>query len=267
MKTLGLALYGNNNYLNEYCIDEILTQGINLYDEVVFIDGDSIDETMDMINIHKDNYLSKNKKFKIYKLPWRDSFRKNMMLLTRTAAMSQIESDYILYMDADELLLESQFSKIKNLINLDNDAYSFQTLHFWRDYNHIKDYVDNWYNYRPKLVKNGLGIWDGYQSWIDKTGNIQRNYTSDLTTWDYKPVYSFAEKSSIVTFHYGWILSSERALEKYNSIELRHHPDGSTKKIEWNWGMESVKEFKANHPEAIKEKIKRHKEKYSQYYK
>jgi len=173
--TLSVALSCSNPISMDFPFVECIRSIVPIADEIVIVNGDlneyeygEVDDELDRL---EDNMSKKDLyriDFQVLHLPWRDSFRKNMSLLSKTAAISQCTKDYILLLDADEVIHEKDYDKIEKCLEIGRDAYSFRTIHFYRDYNHLKTAGERWYNHRPKLFKNGLGIWDGYQSWIEE---------------------------------------------------------------------------------------------------
>lgn len=257
MKTLSVALTCSDPISLDFPLIECFNSVLPIADEIVLVNGD-MDQTHGEVNqcMRKFNFIGSTK-FDVYHLPWRDSFRKNMSLIAKTASISQCTGDYVLLLDADEVIHERDYDKISQCIEKGEDAYSFSTIHFYRDYFHYKKYGERWYNFRPKLFKNGLGIWDGYQSWIEEVGfasGIKREYTADLVTWDYKPVHEFSKRVNIQVYHYGWCRKPEVMLKKQNNIEKRHHPDYEEMK-QWEWDMSNTEVFIGTHPEVMKERI------------
>lgn len=256
--SLSVALSCSNPISMDFPLKECIQSIVPIADEIIIVNGDKIefDSYGEVHQVLNDYFQHIEKIMRIYHLPWRDSFRKNMSLLSKTAAISQCTKDYILLLDADEVIHEKDYERIKKCLEIGHDAYSFRTIHFYRDYDHYKVNGERWYNHRPKLFKNGLGIWDGYQSWISEWDEvIIREYTADLVTWDYEPVHEFSKQTKIDIFHYGYTRKPEIMLKKQNNIEKRHHPDW--KELDkWIWDMSDTKEFKGAHPEVMEERIK-----------
>ena len=265
-KRLSVCLSCSNPISLDFPLKECILSVIPIADEIVLINGDLEGRGGEVANVVADlqeyskEFGDWEGNFVEYHLPWRDSFRKNMHGLSITAAISQCTKDYILWLDADEIIHEQDHKSILSLMNFKADAYSFRTIHFYRDYEHYKIPKGNWYNHRPKFFKNNLGIWDGYQSWLelgaDGRSFVRREYTSDLITWDYKPVHSFAIKVKIPIYHYGWVRHPSVMLLKQNSIERRHHPDWKDWKS-WEWDMKDTDIFEGSHPKVMADRLER----------
>lgn len=277
-KTLSVCVPCSNPISMDFPLRECILSAIPIATQIVLINGDECRFEGEVTKVISDSLeydkeiaewdFRDDTSFDEYHLPWRDSFRKNMHVLAVTAGISQCTEDYILWLDADEVLHEQDHGNICKCMALGFDAYSFSTIHFYRDYNTVKEWKDNWYNFRPKLFKNGLGIWNGYQSWLEQEGGvyrIRREYTSDLTTWDYKPVHAFSKKVPIDIYHYGWCRDLETLTKKQNAIERRHHPDWVDK--EWNWDMSDTKPYENSHPKVMEDRIGGHQARNSDFYK
>lgn len=257
-KELSVCLACSYPITLDYPLEECILSINPIADEIIIINGDhyprkEMEMVIDKLAINADEL---GDKIKMYDLPWNDAMRINMFTIANSAGMAQCTKDYVLWLDADEVIHEDDYEKIYKCMELGMDAYSFRTIHFYRDYNHFKIPKGIWYNHRPKLFKNGLGIWDGYQSWIDGIGKLKCDYTSDLITWDYKPVHSFSKKTTISIYHYGWVMSDKVVLEKKNRTETRFHPDW-VPLTKWEWNMSDTEEFKGTHPAVMKDRIER----------
>ncbi|NVO75317.1 glycosyltransferase [Photobacterium damselae] len=86
----------------ERCIKRCLLSLMGKFDEIIIIDTGSEDSTINIINELKTN------NFKLYSLEWNDNFSE-----VRNFALEKSNSDYILFIDADEELL----SKKNTIIN------------------------------------------------------------------------------------------------------------------------------------------------------
>ena len=254
---LSICTVCSNPLSMDFPLKECLESAAGIADEIILINADDIYpcDTVGEVNFVISSLSQDIKnKMKVYYLPWRDSFRKNMSSIEMSVAMSQCTGDYLIWLDADEVLHEKNYEDINKLINIGHDAYSFRTIHFYKDYNHYKTPSGHWYNHRPKLVRNNLGISSAYQSWIEN-GEIKREFTADLVTWDYKPVHAFSKLTKIPIYHYGYVRDTDKMTKKQNAIEKRHHPDYKyVDKIKWD--MKGIKEFKGTHPKPMLERIK-----------
>jgi len=277
MPTLSICTYASDAKRLELPFKEVILSALPITDELIIINSDDnicdeVDDDLKELFYYNDLYkkMFTDGKIKIFDIPFPKRLRKNCYVMQRTNALMQASCDYILLLDGDEVLHENSYERIKLAMELGYDAYTFKVKHFWRDYNHFI-WGEWWYPQRPYLVKNNLGIFDGYRSWLEN-GKIKTEYTSDLTTWDYKPVMDFAKRTSIELFHYGYVRSDECMLNKYNEMETWFHDDNKSQKKEWDWNMSAygttdlVERFEGIHPKVMKERIEEHKARYMRYY-
>ena len=239
----------------EFPFIECIKSLLPIVDELIIVNGDKCTDIYrsEVSNLLNESGLGYDDKIKILHLPWSENGKKNMYMVFRSAGIFNCTGDYILPLDADEVLHEKDYSKIEEAVKLGYDAYAFRVLHFYRDYMHIKN-SDYWYKYRPYLFKNGLGIFDGYRSDIID-GKLVTELYSDYVTFDYKAVMPFAKKTSIEVFHYGYVRSEKCMLDKYNNMELKWHPNRETLKTKWEWDMKDTEEYIKSHPEVMKDRI------------
>lgn len=255
--SLSIVTFVSEPIIKEFPFKELLLSAIPIADEIVIISGEKgahtsfgnqgIAQIIDEIA----NEGNDTTKMNLFFNPWEPRMRRNMMVLQKSIAISHATCDYVLALDGDEVLHEKDYDKINRAMLLGQDAYSFRVKHFYKDYKHIKSVRsdDQWYERRPYLFKNGLGIFDGYR-YIESEGKCR--YTSDLTTWDYEPVVAIP--TSIEVFHYSFVRSKEAMLDKTNAIEKRHHPNW--KDLEsWSWDMSNTEEFKGTHPKSMEDRI------------
>lgn len=224
-------------------------------DEAVISGNSQVDQIVDEVMFNSDKRVN----IKTYYLPWQEHMMKNMEMLAKTAAISQCTKDYVLLLDADEIIHEDNHDHIRRLIELDHGIYSFRTIHFYRDYDHFKnDNAKEFYNHRPKLFRNFEGTFDGYQSWYTGLRNkdfIKSEYTADLVTWNYESANKYSKKVVVPIYHYGWVRPTELMLDKQNKIDNRYHRDFKDRP-KWEWDMTDTSVFHGEHPEVMKERIR-----------
>lgn len=260
-KTLSVATYVSNPKSLEFYLRELINSVKPISDEIIVINMDQCKDDRSETSLLLCGYYDIVRTFH---LPWQKRMMKNMGRIARSVAISQASCDYVLILDCDEVIHEKDHDKIKKCMEMDHDIYSFRTLHFYRDYNHIKYGVNTsdpgqvWYDHRPKMFKNNLGIFDMH----DKNGNY-----SGLVTFNGEDCQTIAKKTSIEIFHYGHVRSKEVYVKKTNDIERSYHPDWKDIQVEdFEWNISGTKLFEGTHPKVMKKRIENHKKKYSQYY-
>lgn len=111
-------------------------------DEIIVVDTGSTDRTIEIA-----------KAFGAYVIqtPWINDFS-----LVRNISQSAANSDWILWLDGDEVLSDSGIKKIKNqLINDPTaDFYLCPRVNFWHDLRHAFAYPDSQY----KIYRNNIGL-------------------------------------------------------------------------------------------------------------
>lgn len=248
--SLSICTFCSEPASKEFPFEEVILSALPIADEIIVVNGDQ------RPNSETDAILSSigTGNIKVYHNPWEPRMRRNMMVLQKSLAISHATKDYVLVLDGDEVLHEDDYPKIRKAISLDYAIYTLRVIHFYKDYNTIKiaRSGDQWYERRPVLFKNNLGIFDGYR-YIPEEDRCR--YTSDLTTWNYEPIMDFAKHTSIRIFHYGWVRSDRAMLEKQNAIEKRHHPDFEGLK-EWKWDLSNTEIFDGTHPKPMLERTR-----------
>lgn len=265
-KTLSVVTYVSHVNEKEFYLGELVSSVYDLADEIVIVDGDkgtSKEDRQTMLLITKLRETFKNQttgesKIRGYYNPWEWRLGKSMGRIQRSLAISHATCDWVILLDADEVLHEKDFDKIKKAMEYadqhDVDVFSFRTLHFYRDYHHIKsgpnpsDPGQVWYNHRPKMFRNNIGIFDMH----DNNGNY-----SGLVTRDAVDAQTVATKTSVEVFHYGHVRTRQAYVNKTNEIERSYHPDWTDIKSEkFDWDMSGTIKFTGTHPKAMVNRIK-----------
>ena len=153
--TLGLCMIVKNE---QEILDRCLISTSNIFDEIIIVDTGSSDNT---VNIAK-NYTDK-----IYHFNWIDDFSK-----ARNYAFDLSTTDYIMWLDADDVLPEDtkeELIKLKNKLDSDINIYMLK-------YNISFDSMNKptFSYYRERIIKNNkLNKWtDRVHEYIPLTGNL-----------------------------------------------------------------------------------------------
>lgn len=259
----------------EFYLEELIKSIWSIADEIVVVNGDnSCRETVDVCkkvvrDMGFDWYIGDggnlrplpDGKFCLYFNKWEPRMGWQMLYLQKNIAISHATGDWVLRLDADELIHEDDLEKIRGAIDYaeNNDlyinAFTFKVLHFWGDYDHIKtgknesDPGENWYERRVHLFRNNLRYHDGH----DKHGND----TDSLVDGKYNPVLHLptTANTSIRCFHYGHVRSKEVYLNKKNKIERMFHGGNWQDLTEWKWDMTGTVEYEGTHPKVMENRI------------
>lgn len=142
----------------ELTIERILSCASQFADEIIIVDTGSKDRTIELTQKYTNN---------IYRFDWCDDFSK-----ARNYSFSLANKDYILWLDADDVITEDNINKIKLLKKSkdDIDIYMFKYVLFDKDKKTpLLEY------YRERLIKRSLNLrWSGFvHETITPTGKIK----------------------------------------------------------------------------------------------
>lgn len=156
MTTISLCMIVKDE---EGVLERCLKSVKDIVDEIVLVDTGSIDNTKE---------IGEKYNCKLYDYKWQDDFS-----LARNYSFAKATMDYILWLDADDVIEESEREKINNLKKMVDgsvDAYSMR-------YNYAFDEDGNvsWVFKRYRLVKREKNFrWFGYvHEYLDVSGNLE----------------------------------------------------------------------------------------------
>jgi len=211
---------------NEYFPIEGIRSALLFADEVVVLDGGSTDNTVERIKKIDDPRI------KIYTNKWLHSLGKSMTGINKSLALGYCTGDWCILMDSDEVYHEEDVEAIKQLPNVVASnivGIEFNTLHFYKDYNHTMNGCPDWkdlYNNKVYMVRNGQCIHHG-------AVNTEPDAHVDLDGKPLNPDNTIL--TSIKVFHYGHARSKEAYVRKLNHIEGRHSG--------WKWKPITADDF------------------------
>ncbi len=194
-KTSGFTIVRNGQLL-DYPFQESVKSVLPLVDEFVISVGESEDSTEQIAQELKEAFPEK---VRIIHSAWAVQDQKEGFQLRHQTdlAMKECQYEWCFYIQADEVVHEEDYEKIRQaqeLVDKDPniDGVLFDYLHFYGDFNHLIRGRD-WYRREVRLFKNNRGI----QAFRDAQG-FRRNGRR-LTA-----IYSAAR-----VFHYGYVRSVE----------------------------------------------------------
>ncbi len=175
MKTLALCMIVKNE---EAVLDRCLQCVQHIVDEIIIVDTGSIDRTVE---------IAKKYTNKIYHFIWQNDFA-----TARNFSFSKATADYILWLDADDILLPEEQAKLlllKEGFNGQVDCYFLKY-----DMNIADENQGSFYFYRERIVKNNQNFfWQGVvHEFLVIYGNIMQldiTITHQKNTQNLKPNY------------------------------------------------------------------------------
>ncbi|MBN1621172.1 MAG: hypothetical protein JW871_01110 [Endomicrobiales bacterium] len=191
-------------------------------------------------------------KIKIFDTEWNSEQRDGGMVLSEQTnlALSKCNCEWIFYIQADELLHEEGFDKIRKALEFAEprsyiDGLFFDFVHFYGSYYTVQA-GRNWYKHEVRVIRNNRGI----KSHGDAQG-FRKNG---------KKIKALGTGAEI--YHYGWARPPDLMLDKIKSFHRFWHDDvwiekncGNKTAKEFFSDLGNLKDFKGTHPLVIKEKL------------
>jgi hypothetical protein len=244
MKVSGFT-FVRNGVKYDYPFLESIGSLIPLCDEIVVAVGRSEDDTLERI---KSIY---SPKIRILETVWDESNRKGGTILSQQTnlALSQITSDWAIYLQADELLHEEDYPAIEEAMLRYKDekvveGLLFNYKHFYGSYNYIGN-SRRWYRREIRIVRPNLGL----RSWGDAQGfriNGKKLHVKLIDT---------------AIYHYGWVKSPGIQQLKQKTFNKFWHSDEwidqhVSTASEYNYKQGGkLKKFVGTHPAVMKERV------------
>jgi hypothetical protein len=247
MKITGITIV-RNAILNDYPVVESIMSVLPIVEEMIVSVGDSEDDTENLIrNIN-------SPKIRIVHSTWDMSIRSggSVLAVETNKVMQHVpdDADWILYVQADELIHEKFHDEIRKAAfkykdNKKVDGLLFKYLHFYATYDYVGD-SRSWYNCETRIIKNDRSI----TSFRDAQGfrrNGEKIKVVPLNAWVY---------------HYGWVKSPQQMKQKQKNVNRFWNDDSeeydaymaSDDEFDFS-GFDSLKKFEGTHPAPMKERI------------
>ncbi|MEM7474469.1 MAG: glycosyltransferase family 2 protein [Planctomycetota bacterium] len=241
MRVAGFTIV-RNAVRYDYPIVESIRSALPLVDEMVVAVGQCEDGTRELVESIDDD------KIRIIDTVWDDKIRTGGTVLAQQTnlAMKHCEGDWLLYLQADEVLHEADYGKIrksmeKHQVNNSVEGLSFRYHHFICDYS-IRDPLP--YRRQIRIVKPGIGV----RSHGDACGfriHDRKLRKANTGAW---------------VFHYGYVRPPESLTAKmdyflslYDGREVI--PGEEQNELLQQYNLSTAEPFHGSHPEIMSERI------------
>lgn len=255
MKVSGFSICRNVVQF-DYPVLEAIRSALPIVDEFVVNVGQSADDTLDLIrSIGSD-------KLRIVESVWDDSMKKDGLLLSHETnkALAQCSGDWALYLQADEVLHESDYDGLLKALHEHLSVpeilgFTFRYLHFYGDYWSCNP----WFHHRAvRVIRNDGKV----ESCGDAVGFCLKADQGYLQTAHKNHV----RPSGATIFHYGWVKSPEVLQAKFRYMTARYHgdhpgPDQARLLAREAYEFEDydiMRTFSGTHPAVMAERVTRY---------
>jgi hypothetical protein len=245
MRVVGFTCIRNGVTFDYPFLESILSL-LPLVDEVVVAVGKSDDDTLTRINsLH-------SPKIKILETVWDESLRKGGVILSEQTniALDQVAGDWAIYLQADEVLHEQDYLKIREALTRycnqsEVEGFLFQYNHFYGNYDHIGN-SRRWYRHEIRIIRPNIGI----RSWADAQGFRIKGKKLHV-----KPI-------DATIYHYGWVKPpdvQQRKVKYFNKLwpsdKWVDQNLGTTAEYDYMQGGR-LKQFDGTHPMVMKDRVR-----------
>lgn len=234
----------------DYPLKEAVYSVLPLCDEFVIAVGKSEDDTMEFVRSFDDPRI------RIIETVWDDNLREGGRVLAletnKAKAAVSVDSDWLFYIQADEVLHEKYLEGLKQqMLDFRNDkevqGFLFDYVHFYGSYSYVGD-SRKWYRNEVRIIRNDPQI----TSWGDAMG---------FKTLHEKKLRVVSSGAAI--YHYGWVKHPREQQAKQEQFHKLWHKDEDLGKMvadahEFDYGhIDSLVHFQGTHPHVMHERIAR----------
>jgi hypothetical protein len=228
----------------DFPVVESITSALPFCERFIVVLGDCNDGTRELIDSIGSN------KIQIIDSVWDESQKSGgrVYALETDKAFQAVppEYDWCLYMQADEVLHESDYPAIVGAIEKWHEhgnvaGILFKYLHFYGSF----DYVGNsrkWYRNEIRLIRNDKSI----QSYRDAQGFRKQGRKLSVVPVD------------ATIYHYGWVRPPALMQQKCNVVKQYYSGEPSENniyKFDYEQSFDSLAKFEGTHPQVMKERI------------
>jgi hypothetical protein len=230
----------------DYPIVECIQSLLPIVDEMVVSIGDGKDNTEQVVRAIQSD------KIKIVHSIWDNKIKIGGSVLAvetdKSIAEVAKDSDWIFYLQADEVIHEQDYTEIINAcIKYKNDpkveGLLFKYHHFYGSFDYVGD-SRRWYNNEIRIIKNNIGV----QSYRDAQGFRIENKKLRV------------KKINAFVYHYGWVRNPNAQVKKMTNFDL-YWGATSVREVEHNemfdymQNADSLAKFDGVHPKVMQHRI------------
>ena len=257
MKISGFS-YIRNGFKFGYPFLQSIQSALPICDEFIIAVGDSQDGTREaIINLG-------NPKIRIIDTIWDEKLRQNGKIFAMQAniALKEVTGDWAFHIQADELIHESDISKIREQIIAVNDDKNidgllFDFLNFHGNYNYLNN-TRRQHKKEIRVFRTNLNVF----SYRDSQG-FRRYPAADDYLNGHKGIKLKVKSTHIPVFHYSYVRNPQQMSDKSKYFESFWHDDNYIEQKYQNkqefdyYNIERVKLFEGTHPSLMKDIIEK----------
>lgn len=246
MHKLGASLFIHNGLKYDYCLKESILSVLELCDEVIVLEADSEDDTLDFLH----TMSKEHPKLKVYDHGvWECATDYNRLSILANQARELLSSEWHFMIQADEVLHESSFNTIRKLIHKDDgfDRYGCRRVNLFKDFNHyIRFDIDQ--SKKPcsdiitRLGKKEVATYGDAESLIP-TGQHTDKHVNEILIFHYGMVRKRDVLLDKAISMQGWFFANSgmgidpkliEMKEKYGELKPEEiKPDSELDKLKW----------------------------------
>jgi len=252
MKISGFTMCRNAAKLY-YPIKQSIMSALPLVDEYIVAlgNGDEDDCTAQLIS------EINSPKIKIIRTVWDlEKFPNGMVHAQQTdLAKQHCTGDWLIYLQADEVLHELDFEAIKTACSsyLEDDrveGFLLNYHHFWGDYEHVVK-GHSWYDREVRIIRNKPDIhsWQSAQSFrvIQDFNGIDFRQKVNTRKLNVMAIHAHI-------YHYGWVRPPKLMTQKMQALDKIHSHQRHRFKGDFDYGdLSRLAVFKGMHPKVMQE--------------
>lgn len=212
-KTLGGSVFIHNALEFDYCVRESLSSLCAVCDQVIALDAESTDGTVDALL----EFAKGHPNLKVVTgAKWECAPNYSRLAMLANEAKSHLKTDWHFMLQADEVLHESSFPFIRKAMAHDRlKSCHIRRLNFFGDYNH---YI------KIEQPQHNKPCGDE----ICRLATIENNACGDAESICVDPTYGTRfYLDDIVIYHYGYVRADEHHIKKTIAVQSWFWGEGS----------------------------------------